>query len=274
MSIEIKARIQMPEAMNTMTYYFPLKVTLNDMCEDDEEDEYLEQGDYPTVPSTEAVFYEDEILGQIAEDNSYFDTNRLLAEYFKGGSTLGQKVYSMLPTVEAHGGELWGAMVMKVAGKLTPDEVAELKDYITGQNSDGYGEGLEQREIKVSDGELYVSFWTGEKDYAIYTQDEFREKMDRRQVASGAPRRESRGTNDLPDCPMIGADGNVFSLMGLVSRTLKDHGMRNQAKEMQGRVTSSGSYDEALAIMMEYVNPVSREDIRQSGGFGGMRMQL
>jgi len=30
---------------------------------------------------------------------------------------------------------------------------------VCGQNSDGYGEGFEQRPIKTPDGEIYVSFW-------------------------------------------------------------------------------------------------------------------
>jgi hypothetical protein len=37
--------------------------------------------------------------------------------------------------------------------------------------------------------------------------------------------------------------------------------MREQAKEMSDRVTASGGYNEALAIIAEYVNPVSNEDM-------------
>lgn len=64
-----------------------------------------------------------------------------------------------------------------------------------------------------------------------------------------------------PQCPLIGADGNVFSLIGLASRTLKRSGMADAAKEMSTRVTSSGSYQEALAIIMEYVEPVDPEEM-------------
>lgn len=58
------------------------------------------------------------------------------------------------------------------------------------------------------------------------------------------------------ECPIIGADGNIFNIMGLAAKTLKRAGMSDAAKEMQSRVTSSGSYDEALAIISEYVKPV------------------
>jgi hypothetical protein len=60
--------------------------------------------------------------------------------------------------------------------------------------------------------------------------------------------------NQKPDAPLIGADGNIFNLMGIASRTLKDNGMKSGAAEMRDRVTSSGSYDEALGIIGEYVN--------------------
>ena len=57
-----------------------------------------------------------------------------------------------------------------------------------------------------------------------------------------------------PDCALIGTDGNVFSILGMASRTLKQNGMADEAKEMCSRVTSSGSYCEALNIIGEYVN--------------------
>ena len=63
-----------------------------------------------------------------------------------------------------------------------------------------------------------------------------------------------------PDCPLIGEDGNIFNLMGIASRTLRDHGMDEQAKEMTARIRKSGSYDEALNIIGEYVNITSTED--------------
>lgn len=57
-----------------------------------------------------------------------------------------------------------------------------------------------------------------------------------------------------PDCPLIGQDGNIFNLIGIASGTLKEYGMTEQAKEMRDRITSSGSYGEALKIISEYVN--------------------
>ena len=64
-----------------------------------------------------------------------------------------------------------------------------------------------------------------------------------------------------PKCPLIGADGNIFNLMGIASNTLKHTGMADEAKEMCDRITSSGSYNEALCILGEYVDICSEEDM-------------
>lgn len=64
-----------------------------------------------------------------------------------------------------------------------------------------------------------------------------------------------------PDCPLIGQDGNVFNIIGIASRTMKENGMSEEAKEMSSRVFASGSYSEALSIIGEYVNITSLEDI-------------
>ena len=67
--------------------------------------------------------------------------------------------------------------------------------------------------------------------------------------------------SEKPDCPLIGADGNIFNLISIASRTLKRHGQVSQAIAMQKRVLSSNSYDEALCIIGEYVNIVSVDDM-------------
>ena len=63
-----------------------------------------------------------------------------------------------------------------------------------------------------------------------------------------------------PDCPLIGKDGNVFGLIGLAARTLRQNGLHDQAKEMSERAFGSGSYDQALGVIMDYVNITSVYD--------------
>ena len=60
---------------------------------------------------------------------------------------------------------------------------------------------------------------------------------------------------EKPDCRLIGQDGNIFNLMGIAARTLRQNGMAPEAKEMTSRISSqAGSYYEALGIIGEYVN--------------------
>lgn len=76
-----------------------------------------------------------------------------------------------------------------------------------------------------------------------------------------------------PDCPLIGQNGNIFNLMGIASRTLKEHGMEEQAKEMWDRIMQSGSYNEALVIIGDYVNVTSVDDMDE-GCEEGMDLDL
>jgi hypothetical protein len=77
---------------------------------------------------------------------------------------------------------------------------------------------------------------------------------------------ESPVHDEKPDCALIGQDGNIFNLVGIASQTLKEHGLGDQAKEMRDRITSSGSYAEALGIIGEYVHITSVEGPQKRGG--------
>ena len=61
-----------------------------------------------------------------------------------------------------------------------------------------------------------------------------------------------------PDADIIGGSGNVFGIMGTAARALRHAGFKDEAKEMQIRIMGCGSYDEALQIVMHYVNPTSQ----------------
>ena len=66
-----------------------------------------------------------------------------------------------------------------------------------------------------------------------------------------------------PDCPLIGADGNIFNLIGLASRTLRENQMAEQAVEMRTRVEQSRSYHAAVSIIGEYVNFCTQEECQK-----------
>lgn len=70
---------------------------------------------------------------------------------------------------------------------------------------------------------------------------------------------EASASSEKPDCPLIGENGNIYNLVGIASRTLREHDQMDQAKEMSERVFAANSYNEALQIIDEYVNITSSE---------------
>lgn len=54
----------------------------------------------------------------------------------------------------------------------------------------------------------------------------------------GGPLQEQQH-NGKPDCPLIGEDSNIFNLMAIASRTLKENGLPEQAREMRQRIEQS-----------------------------------
>ncbi len=74
-----------------------------------------------------------------------------------------------------------------MVGELTSEELAGLKDYLSGQASDAWGEGFEQREIDVDGGELYVHLWQWD-NWCIQTEQE--------RFAPTPPANQDRGQSD------------------------------------------------------------------------------
>lgn len=59
-----------------------------------------------------------------------------------------------------------------------------------------------------------------------------------------------------PKAEIIGADGNIFNIMGIASKSLKRSGLHEGSEEMIKRITNSKSYDDALCIVQDYIDPV------------------
>ena len=59
---------------------------------------------------------------------------------------------------------------------------------------------------------------------------------------------------EKPKCKLVGENGNIFNLMGIATRTLKNAGQQEKAIDMCRRITSQAKdYEEALVIILEYV---------------------
>ena len=62
-----------------------------------------------------------------------------------------------------------------------------------------------------------------------------------------------------PECKLIGENGNIFNLIAIAKRTLIENGKRQEADELVSRIIEkgeAGSYEEALTIIMDYVDVV------------------
>ena len=60
-------------------------------------------------------------------------------------------------------------------------------------------------------------------------------------------------TETKPTCKLSGEDGNVFSIIGRVSKTLKRNGKPELAKEFAEKALASKSYDAVLQLCFDYV---------------------
>ena len=185
--------------------------------------------------------YEDQILGALVKNRMPEERERGLMHWYGEQDSLNAKVRSAEFTVEVRDGCLWGVAECQVVGELTSGELTRLKDFISGQASDGWGEGFEQREIDVGDGKLYVHFWQ-DHDFGL-----------KRDVPDMTEFNKLLNRPKKPKMQLLGQDGNIFAIMGRASRLLKNAGQSDKAKEMCDRVTASQSYSEALNIVSEYV---------------------
>jgi len=60
---------------------------------------------------------------------------------------------------------------------------------------------------------------------------------------------------EKPKCKLVGKNGNIFNLTAIAAKALKKVGQHKAAKEMTGKVFHGAkNYDEALCIIMEYVD--------------------
>jgi hypothetical protein len=138
-----------------------------------------------------------------------------------------------------------------------------FKDVVTFENDGCTNLLFKMDDVKLDVGKLAMWRLRSHSTFGGYWLSDY--LPNRLGVNTDAPLEQGK-----PECPIIGADGNIFNIMGIAARTLKDNGMADAAKEMRSRVTESGSYDNALAIIMEYVEPVEVDGYRQ----GGMEMQM
>ena len=111
------------------------------------------------------------ILQGIEDERMPEEEERGLMACFDGSSAVNEKVFSLFPTVENMDGMLCGVAVCQLRGKLSPDELAELKEYCAAQYNDAWGVSFAERTRHTEYGDLYVSFHT-DSGASILTKEE------------------------------------------------------------------------------------------------------
>ena len=56
-----------------------------------------------------------------------------------------------------------------------------------------------------------------------------------------------------PTVKLIGENGNIFNLLAIATRALKQEGLIDQTPKMKKEVFASKSYEEALGVIEKYV---------------------
>lgn len=159
-----------PQPCEILKLYMPLTINAYERNEwGDLEDEPYE------LDGSEVLVHEDSILAAIKKERMPEEAKRGLMTYYGKDDAVNRKVQSYVFTVEQVNGRLMGVAECRIRENLTGEELNLLKEDITGQAADGFGEGLEQRPIKTDDGEIYVSLWSSEKSWSIVSRDELEE---------------------------------------------------------------------------------------------------
>ena len=152
--------------LQELKFYCPLEIDREPECWDNEE--------YEKISSYEALVYKAEINRFIKDFTMLSEKERGLMHWYNHSDSVNQKVRSAFMSVEERDGGLMGVITAQVYGKLTAEELEDLRGYCLGQLSDGIGEILEQRRIKTPDGNIYVSFWQFD-NWTLQTMDEMNE---------------------------------------------------------------------------------------------------
>ena len=221
-----------------MKFYSPLTADFFPNEPDYEDEFYDEYEGYP-MDGHDLLQYADAVDEAVKKDIA--DFNGDLMQYYHEDDSVRHKVVSAVPSVEIHGNKLCSCLNVELRESLNEGEQAVLCDYIFGQYSDGWGEGFEQRDIRVEDGTLAVHFWQ-DHDFEL-----------KRDVPDMTEFNKLLNRPKKPKMQLIGQDGNIFAIMGRASRLLKSCGQGDKAKEMRDRVMSCDSYQKALSIVSEYV---------------------
>ena len=206
----------------------------------------------------------EELADYMEEISALFsrDPEDELAQYIRDDSPIHGVVTEIWVGVKNINGTLYSWTEVTANRELTEIEKDALLDYLAGQFSDGYGEGLEQQAFNSYTETVEEEDWDEEtQEWYIYPHD-IEVNMYLHLWQSDDFKLEFVNAEDYevekpkvtkPRCKLIGEDGNIFNLIGIAARALRKAGLADKATEMSEKVMQSKSYTEALSVIMEYV---------------------
>ena len=133
-------------------------------------------GDFYTVGDSFLFDYRYDIAEAIAKHQARDIEN--IASFYNDEDGVREKLVSADWSTEVVDGTLYGKVTVQLREELTEEETTILKDWISGQNSDGSFECLEDYPIETEDGSLAISLWHGGSDYFIADRDELDEYIE------------------------------------------------------------------------------------------------
>ena len=122
----------LPPKLETLKLYAPLTADLYERDRyDDLEDASVE------LDGRSLLTYQDQITAALLKNRNPEEAERGIMRWYGKLNSVNAKIHSAVFTTEACNGQLWGVAECRVAGKLNAEELVMLKNYLTGQMSDG-----------------------------------------------------------------------------------------------------------------------------------------
>ena len=251
-------------------YYFPLCCSMED-----------EDGELHETDAYDLSRHSEEIQDAI-EKYQKPDIDTMAIYFWTRDQKLNDAIRAKLLTsqwdVEEIGGQLYGRVEVTMTEPFTDQEDRAMKDWISGQNSDGLGEGFEQHPIETVYGDIYVHFWHSGDDYHIYTGDEL-DRVIHPYAYEQPPAQEPK-----PHPTLYGIGGGETAELHSVKEVAQfiyEKGLTSDVlitrEDGSPFITTFGFFINKIADM-EYRDELLKELVplqmgeQQDGGMGGMSM--
>ena len=217
-----------------------------------QEDELVELSGYELSDYAAAISEQIEREGDHLEQYLDDENDPYLAAHVK----------SIRISVEEHGGELCGCATVVVDEDLTERGWNDLQEYLSGQYSDGWGEGFEQRGIQVEDGNLNVHFWQ-EEHFAFTVEQATAEP----QVALGEANtpQQTQPIQPAKKYEITDIAHPVYPELHRI-RALRQVGTDVPAGELGGFVQSEANLSQEQDDAWLYDDSISRDEANVCGG--------